>query len=274
MTGLRAESLSFSHGDRVVLRGVDLVAPRGAVTALLGPNGSGKSTLLRLIAGVHRPALGRIELGGEDLSSMRRRDRARRIALVEQEWSTASGLCARDLVSVGRIPHQGWLTAGDGEADRIVEESLFRAGATEFAHREVTALSGGERQRVNIARALAQAPDLLLCDEPTNHLDARAQLDMLHLLRELASDGLTIVVALHDLNHAAAFADHLVVLNAGTVRVAGDAWTVLTPERILDVWRVEADVVPHPRSGRPLVVLAEGPGPHSARNPRHDMSLL
>ncbi|MFE6734571.1 ABC transporter ATP-binding protein [Microbacterium sp. NPDC057650] len=255
MSGVRTERLRFSRAGRLIADGVDITAPSGAVTAVLGPNGAGKSTLLRLIAGVLAADEGTIAHDGDDLLRLGRRERAQRIALVEQEWAEADGLTVREIVELGRTPHQGWFAAASTADEEIVEESLRRAGATEFADRDAASLSGGERQRANLARALAQQPRLLLCDEPTNHLDVHAQLSSLRLLRELADDGMTVIAALHDLNHAARFADHVVVIADGVVRVAGSPAEVLTPECVQAVWRVSADVVEH--DGHPLIVFGE-----------------
>lgn len=256
MSGLDARRIRFSHGTRMVVDGVDITAPGGAVTALLGPNGSGKSTLLRLIAGTLRGDIAALALDRSSLSALRRRDRAQLVALVEQEWSPAEGMTGRDIVGLGRLPHRGWLSFESEEADAAVTDAaLLRAGALEFAERDAATLSGGERQRVNLARALAQQPSLLLCDEPTNHLDIRAQLDALALLRSLARDGMTVLAALHDLNHAAAFADRVVVVADGHVQAAGSPSEVLTRELIAHVWHVDAEVLVRPGSDRPLIVF-------------------
>lgn len=260
MSGLDARRIRFSHGDRLIIDGMHVAARGGEVTALLGPNGSGKSTLLRLIAGTLRGEIDTLALDGESLTAMRRRVRAQRVALVEQEWSAAEGMTGRDIVGLGLLPHRGWLSFEGEEADApATDAALARAGALEFAERDAATLSGGERQRVNLARALAQRPSLLLCDEPTNHLDIRAQLDALVLLRSLARDGMTVLAALHDLNHAAAFADRVIVVADGHVQAAGSPRDILTRELIARVWRVDAEVMSRPDSDRPLIVFdAEG----------------
>jgi iron complex transport system ATP-binding protein len=254
--GLEGSRVSFARGSRLVVDGVDITVPRGAVGALLGPNGAGKSTLLQLVAGVESADVAALTLDGDDLVSLRRRDRARRIALVEQDAQTPEGLDVEHVVGLGRIPHQSaW--GGDTSRDReVVARSLLAAGAAEFAARRYDELSGGERQRVNLARALAQEPELLLLDEPTNHLDIRAQLATLGLLRRLADDGLSVLAALHDLSLAASYADHVVVLATGGVVAAGPPTAVLTPELIRSVWGVEAHVLAHPATGRPLIAFA------------------
>lgn len=274
--GLEASRVRFARGSRLVVDGVDITVPRGAVGALLGPNGAGKSTLLHLIAGVERPDVAALTLDGDDLVSLRRRERARRIALVEQDAQSPDGLRVDHVVGLGRVPHQSaW--GGDTARDRdVVARSLAAAGASQFAQRRYDELSGGERQRVNLARALAQEPELLLLDEPTNHLDIRAQLATLGLLRRLADDGISVLAALHDLSLAAAYADHVVVLDEGVVVAAGEPGDVLTAELIRAVWDVDATVLAHPATGRPLIAFAPAdaayPGPDTAES--GDRALL
>lgn len=255
--GLDASRVSWSAGSRLILDGVDCTAPPGAVSGLLGPNGSGKSTLLRAIAATQVPDAGEVRFDGEDLLRMPRRRRARRLALVEQDASTDLPLSVLDAVLLGRIPHRS-LLAGDTDADRAVaHEALVRAGVEELAERSLATLSGGERQRVHMARALAQDPALLLLDEPTNHLDIAAQLAAMTVLRKLAADGVTVLAALHDLNLAAASCDHVVVLSGGRVVAAGSVRDVLVPDVIEPVYGVRCDVLPHPRTGRPVLVFGD-----------------
>lgn len=254
---LRAERVRFTRSSRLIIDDVDCTVPTGRVGALLGPNGAGKSTVLHLIAGIERADAGAVRFGERDLAALRRRDRARVIALAEQEVHDAPGLRVAEVVALGRTPHLSAF-AGPGELDRaIVRRCLEDTGLEAFADREYGTLSGGERQRVNLARALAQEPELLLLDEPTNHLDIRAQLTMLRLLRELAHGGLTVLAALHDLSLAAGYADHVIVLDQGRVVAAGEPHVVLTPELIRTVWGVEAMVLEHPSSGRPIIAYSD-----------------
>jgi iron complex transport system ATP-binding protein len=258
--GLRVDRVRFARGRRLIIDDIDCTVPVGRVGALLGPNGAGKSTLLHLIAGVERADAGTARFGDRDLAEMRRRDRARVIALAEQDVQDAPGLRVAEVVALGRTPYLGAF-AGPGELDRaVVLRCIEDAGLVELADREYASLSGGERQRVNIARALAQEPELLLLDEPTNHLDVRAQLVMLRLLRELAHGGLTVLAALHDLSLASGYADHVIVLANGRVVAAGEPRAVLTPELIRVVWGVEAVVLEHPVSGTPLIAFSDVAG--------------
>ncbi|ROS77091.1 putative F420-0 ABC transporter ATP-binding protein [Cellulomonas sp. PhB143] len=253
--GLAVERVRWSVDGTLIVDGVDCTAPPGAVTGLLGPNGSGKSSLLRLVAGVTRPDDGTVRLGGTDLVSMARRPRARVVAFVEQDSSTDLPLTALDAVLLGRIPHRS-LLAGDGADDlRLAQDALARVGMAAFAGRDLGSLSGGERQRVHMARALVQEPRLLLLDEPTNHLDIAAQLATMDLVRTLAADGVTVLAALHDLNLAAGACDHVVMLSGGRVVAAGPVEQVLVPDVVEAVYGVRCEVLRHPRTGRPVLVL-------------------
>lgn len=254
--GLEVGSLTVRVGAATVLDGAAFIAPPGAVTALLGPNGAGKSTLLRALAGVERPASGTVVFGGEELLTMRRRERARRLAFVEQEASTELPMTVRAVVGLGRTPHESAFAGRDPEAAAIVDDAMRTAGVAAFADRELLSLSGGERQRVMLARALAQQPRLLLLDEPTNHLDVGSQLEVLEVLQRLAATGTTVVAALHDLTLAAAHADTVVVLSHGRVVAAGPTAATLTPELVHEVYGIDARWMTNPLTGRPLLAVA------------------
>ena len=253
---LEAANLEVRLSGKLVVDGVDCTVPAGALSALVGPNGAGKSTLLRALAGVVPVRSGTVLWEGQDLLRRPRRERARIAALAEQESGTDSPLTVRDVVSLGTLPHRPLLGFGNGEDDAGVVRALRTAGVPELADRMFSELSGGQRQRVQLARALAQRPQLLLLDEPTNHLDPHAQLTTLALLRELANGGIAVVAALHDLTHAAAHCDHVIVLSGGTVVAAGDPRKVLTSELIREVYGVQAHVLSHPATGRPLIALS------------------
>ncbi|QIK83203.1 ABC transporter ATP-binding protein [Sanguibacter sp. HDW7] len=247
--------LSWSVAGRRIVDDVSFRAPAGAITGLLGPNGSGKSSLLRLVAGVTRAEAGTTTFDEADLATLGRRERARVAAFVEQDASADRSLTVADAVELGRLPHRGWFAAPSTEDEAAVSTALARAGALDLADRDLGTLSGGERQRAHVARALAQEPRLLLLDEPTNHLDVAAQRELLTLLAGLADDGTTVLTALHDLTLAAAWCDHVVVLDGGRVVAEGPVEEVLVPDVVEAVWGVRPDVLTHPRTGRPLLVL-------------------
>lgn len=253
---LRLDRLAWRVDGRIIVDDVDCTPPAGALTGVLGPNGAGKSTLLRLVAGVLEPEHGRVLLAAEDLLALRRRDRARTVALVEQEASTHAPLTVRDAVALGRTPHTSRWGGADPRDDDVVDAALAEAGVAHFATRPLATLSGGERQRVHLARALAQEPRLLLLDEPTNHLDVHAQLDTLALLGDLTRRGVTVLAALHDLNLAAAACDHVVLLAEGRVVAAGEVADVLRPEVVEPVYGVRCLVLEHPETGRPVLTFA------------------
>lgn len=255
MIGLSVAGVTDYIDGTLILDGVVFDAPAGEVTALLGPNGAGKSSLLRVIAGIRRPQSGTVLFDGDDLLAMRRRDRARRVALVEQDATTELPLTGRAVVGLGRTPHEALLGGRDPSSDAVVTQALTDAGALAFEHRELPTLSGGERQRVLLPRALAQQPRLLLLDEPMNHLDIAAQLEVLALLTRLAADGVTVLAAMHDLPLAASHADHVVVLSGGRVVASGPTAETLTPDLVHDVYGVRAAWTTNPLTGRPLLAI-------------------
>ena len=237
---LTIAGLDVSIADTPILRSVAAQFPPGAVSAVVGPNGSGKSTLLRLLVGALEAGIGAVLLDGRELAALSRRARARELALVEQDSAAAVALDVLDVVLLGRTPHRAAWGADSEQDVSIAHDALQRAGAEELAGRDIGTLSGGERQRVHLARALAQTPRLLLLDEPTNHLDVAAQLDVLELAGELASTGVTVLTALHDLNHALRYCDHVVLLDDGEVVASGRPHDVLTGERVSRVYGVRA----------------------------------
>ena len=252
---VEVRELTVRAGERALVDHVAFDAPVGAFTAIVGPNGAGKSTLLRAVAGIERTEAGLVLHDGVDLLALPRRARARILALVEQDATTELPLTGREVVRLGRSPHESIFGGSDPDADAVVAEALERAGAAPFAARDVTTLSGGERQRVLLARALAQQPRVLLLDEPTNHLDLAAQLDMVALVRGLTAAGVTVIAAVHDLSLAAAHADAVVVLAGGRVVAHGATRATLTPELIHEVFGVRAEWTRNPLTGGPLLAV-------------------
>lgn len=213
---IAVESLTCGYDKKVVLGGCSFRIESGEVVALIGPNGSGKSTLMKTIAGAIRPIAGTVKLIGDDLMTLSKKDIAKRLGYVPQIESPAFDFKVRDVVLMGRLPHSERLfeTREDLAA---ADAAIDRADCRELADRPMSELSGGEGQRVRIARALAQEAPILLMDEPTTHLDVRHQIDIGRLVKSLAADGLAVLVAVHDLNWAAAFATRAIVLSDGGV---------------------------------------------------------
>ncbi|MGV8884286.1 MAG: ABC transporter ATP-binding protein [Microbacteriaceae bacterium] len=251
--GLEAHEIEVRAGGSLIVDGVNCTVAPGSFAALIGPNGAGKSTLLRALSAVELPAGGTVRFDGHDLLALPRRQRARLAALVEQDAATELALSARAVVALGRAPHQSLWAAEDAASRSIVHDALEVVGMTAFADRDITTLSGGERQRVLLAKAIAQQASLLLLDEPTNHLDIRAQLSTLTLLRNLASTGVTVLAALHDLGLAAAWCDAVIVIAEGRVVAAGPTVHTLTPELIRTVYGVNAAMLTDPGTGRSVI---------------------
>jgi iron complex transport system ATP-binding protein len=250
---VRVEDLSVSAAGRRLVSDLRLKVPAGTVVGLVGPNGSGKSTTLRCVYRVLRPSAGSVLLGGTDLWKLSARDSARLVAAMTQDHHVEFDFTAAEVVAMGRSPHQGVLDR-DTESDRVIcVDVLGRVGAAHLAERSFLTLSGGERQRVLAARALAQQPKVLVLDEPTNHLDIRYQLELLALVRET---GVTTLVALHDLNLAAATCDRIYVLDEGCVVASGTPHEVITPELVATVFGVHVHVLSHPDSGAPQLVYS------------------
>jgi iron complex transport system ATP-binding protein len=246
MGRITATGLSWSVKGHRLLDDIHLEALDGQIVGLLGPNGSGKTTLLRLLAGLRRPDAGTVRYDGTSLRDLSRRTLARRLAVVEQDVSTHDHISVRQVVELGRTPFRGRFDALTARDKQIVDAALERADIADKQHRSWHTLSGGEKQRAQLARALAQQPREILLDEPTNHLDVRHQLELLELLSTL---GVTCVVALHDLNLAARYCDHIVMLDRGRVVTAGSPEAVLTSELIESVYGVDVLIDREPTTG-------------------------
>jgi iron complex transport system ATP-binding protein len=270
-----AQGVSFSVEAKTLLDRVDVRAERGQFVGLIGPNGAGKSTLLRTLSGVLRNQEGTVWLEGADLQSMPARDVAAMLALVPQIAPYTQGFTAFELVLMGRYPHLGRFQVEGQTDDRIAKAAMRLTETEQFEKRTLDTLSGGERQRVFLARALAQQPRILLLDEPTSNLDILHQLTILGLVRKLVDEGLTAIAAIHDLNLAARYFDHLVLINGGTVVTEGRPEEVLTPETIESAFGVRAAVYRDPVTEALAISLigpAEGNGsafgPGAGEDPR------
>jgi len=246
MTGLAARDIAWSAGGTTILSGVSLEVRSGEMLGILGPNGAGKTSLLRILAGLRRPDAGTVALDDEDLRRMSRRSVARRLAIVEQSPEVHDDITVHETAALGRTPHRGTFATLDREDHAAIERALALTGLGVHRSRTWRSLSGGEQQRAQLARALAQEPDVIVLDEPTNHLDIRYQLDVLALLSSL---DMTVITALHDLNLAARFCDRVVVLHGGGVRAAGPPAEVLTAELLRRVYEVDAVIETSPHTG-------------------------
>ncbi|WP_329458520.1 ABC transporter ATP-binding protein [Streptomyces sp. NBC_01497] len=257
MQRLTAESVTLGYDHRVISRDLSLEIPDHSFTVVVGPNACGKSTLLRALSRMLRPQEGRVLLDGSAIHTMPAKKVAKTLGLLPQSSTAPDGITVADLVARGRYPHQGLLRQWSPEDERVVHESMAATRIAELAERYVDELSGGQRQRVWIAMALAQQTPLLLLDEPTTFLDIQHQIDVLDLCAELhETQGRTLVAVLHDLNHAARYATHLIAMRDGKVVAEGAPADVVTAPLVERVFGLRCQVIDDPETGTPLVVPA------------------
>ena len=252
-TMLTTQDLGCALGKYPILSGVGLEVPEGEMMALVGPNGTGKSTLLRTLAGLLPIPSGRVLVAGRDLVKLSPLERARTLAMVGQQEETPADLRVAEVVALGLLPHRPPWSGGGRKERNAVAEALEQVSMTAYANRGFHQLSGGEQRRVLLARGLAQRTELLLLDEPTNHLDIRHQHALLRMVRGL---GRTVIAAIHDLDLAATYFDHIVVLNDGGVAADGKPSEVLTPQLVGDVFGMAASMVTDPATGEPRLLLS------------------
>jgi iron complex transport system ATP-binding protein len=248
---LELVGISVDIGGRRIVNDVHVTVPDGSFVGLLGPNGSGKSTIMKTIYRVNHPEAGQVLLDGQDLLAMRPKEVARRVAVLAQDTTVEFDFTVFEIVMIGRTPHKRAFDR-DNDTDRsIVAHAIERVSCEDLAHRSFNTLSGGEKQRVLIARAIAQGADHLILDEPTNHLDIRYQLDVLELV---ASLGITILAALHDLSLAALFCDTVYLLTDGTIATGGPPASVITTEMVRHAYGADVLVIEHPETGTPHLI--------------------
>ncbi|MFF7280205.1 ATP-binding cassette domain-containing protein [Streptomyces griseorubiginosus] len=254
---LSADTVTLAYDQRVIAEELSVEIPDHSFTVIVGPNACGKSTLLRALSRMLKPSQGKVLLDGQVIQSMPAKKVARTLGLLPQSSIAPDGITVADLVGRGRYPHQGILRQWSIEDERVVRESMRQTGVAELAERYVDELSGGQRQRVWIAMALAQQTPLLLLDEPTTYLDIQHQIDVLDLCAELHEEqGRTLVAVLHDLNHAARYATHLIALKGGQIIAEGAPNDIVTAELVEEVFGLRCQVIDDPETGTPLVVPA------------------
>ncbi|MDQ0047417.1 iron complex transport system ATP-binding protein [Paenibacillus polymyxa] len=254
---LEVVGLTRAYGEFHALKNISWSVDEGTWWGIIGPNGSGKSTLLHLLSGVDQPTSGNVHIYGKKVGSYSRKELSRLIAVLQQEGLPPVGYTVREVVEMGRFPHQDWLGREKGvDVEAITDRVLERLGLTTLADRALDRLSGGQRQRVALAKVMVQEPRILLLDEPTTYLDLRYQLEFMELLADWRQEtGVTIIAVLHDLNLTAQFCEDLLVLKDGMVEGLGASSKLLTEDRIRRVYGVEPVMLPHPDSGVPQLLL-------------------
>lgn len=252
---LRCDDLRLAYDQRLVVDGLSMAIPPGKVSVIVGPNACGKSTLLRALARLLKPRGGTVHLDGRSIYRTPTKEVATLLGILPQSPVAPEGLTVADLVARGRYPHQRWFQQWSAEDEAVVWAALAATATTELADRPVDELSGGQRQRAWIAMALAQGTPIMLLDEPTTFLDLAHQVEVLDLLAALnANEGRTIVLVLHDLNHACRYAHHLVAMADGVVVAEGQPGEVVTEELVEKVFGLSTRIIADPVTGTPLVV--------------------
>ncbi len=254
---LRAHAVTLNYDQRTVARDLTVDIPDGSFTVIVGPNACGKSTLLKALARLLTPSAGSVHLDGAAINSYPTKEVARRLGLLPQTSIAPNGITVGDLVARGRYPHQRMLRQWSREDEKVVAEAMALTRVSDLTDRHVDELSGGQRQRVWLSMVLAQQTKLLLLDEPTTFLDIAHQIEMLELCADLHEhQGRTLVVVLHDLNHACRYATRLIAMKGGSIVAEGRPVDVVTPELVEEVFGLPCRVVPDPESGTPMVIPA------------------
>ena len=243
MSVLEARGIDFAYnGGPSVLKKVDLELGMGEIVTLVGPNGSGKSTLLKCLADFHTPKEGSVRLDSRDIKDFSLEEKARKLSYVPQIERISFPSTVFDTVLMGRKPYIAWKPSRK-DID-IVSGLIQELGLEKLAMRDINELSGGQRQKVFLARALAQHPEVLLLDEPTSDLDLKHQLEVLNIIKEQTDEGISALIAIHDLNMAVRYSDRIIMLKAGEVFASG-GMEIITPENIEEVYEVKVHVGDH-----------------------------
>lgn len=255
---LYADEIQISYGKRVIVDNLSVQIPEGKITALIGANGSGKSTILKTMCRIMQPSKGAVILDGKSIHNQPGKEIARLLTVLPQNPESPEGLTVRELVSYGRNPYKKGCSLLNQEDQDIIDWALEMTHMKEFEDRSLMHLSGGQRQRAWIAMAVAQNTDVLFLDEPTTFLDMAHQLEVLKLLKKINEQHKrTIVMIVHDLNHASRYADHIVAIKKGTIVAEGSPKDVVTQEICKQVFGIEADIVYDPRTNAPLCLPYE-----------------
>lgn len=254
-TVINIENINVSIAEKRIVKNLSLQIPEGKVTAIIGPNGCGKSTTLKAVARI-LPYDGKITFKGKDLKSFSHREFAKCLAILTQSPQAPADLTVKDLVEMGRFPHRGFFGRGGEKDHEHIQWALEQTNMLGMSERLLNTLSGGERQRAWIAMALAQRPEVLLLDEPTTYLDICHQLEIMQLLAKLNKTlNLTVVMVVHELNHAIQFADYVAVIKAGELVASGEPQKVIDSRLLSEVFRVQADEFTASNGSRVLVPI-------------------
>lgn len=253
MNTITTKDLKIGYDNTEIVKEISLTFEENKITTIIGPNGCGKSTLLKAITRIIPHHNGQILLDGEAISKLKTKELAKRMAILPQVTESPSGLTVGELVSYGRFPHQSGFGTLSTEDYDIIDWALSVTNTLDYKYKDVDHLSGGQRQRVWIAMALAQNTDIIFLDEPTTYLDMGHQLEVLNLLKKLNEEqNRTIIMVLHDLNHAARFSHNLVALRNGELIKQGGVEEIMQKDVLAKLFDIDAEIVQDPRTNKPV----------------------
>ncbi|WP_052254470.1 ABC transporter ATP-binding protein [Salinicoccus sp. YB14-2] len=246
--------VTTGYDKKVVIENFNMTIPKGQITSIVGPNGCGKTTLLHTLTRVLKIKYGAVLMDGKDIFAMNTKNVAKRLSLLPQMSNAPDGLTVRELIGYGRHPHKKPFEGLNQWDYENIDWAVDVTGIKAFTDRPVSELSGGQKQRVWLAMALAQNTDIILLDEPTTYLDMKFQMEILNLLKSLNETAdKTIVMVLHDINHASRFSDHMIALKEGGIRKLGKPETVMTESVLKEVFEVDAVISECPFTSRPII---------------------
>lgn len=254
-SAIKVKNLSWSYGDEMVLKNIDLTVERGKFYSIIGPNGSGKTTLFKLISNALESKVGSIYLNDRDLKKYSNRELARLVSTVPQNTAVEFDFSVQDIVMMGRAPYLRRFQSESENDLKIVEKAMEMVDIVCLREKQINGISGGERQRAIIARAIAQSTEIMLLDEPISHIDLRYQIELLDTVKRLNREkGITVVAILHDLNLAAEYSDKLFLINKGEIVAKGKPEEVLTESNIEEVYGLKVNLVENPETKKPYII--------------------
>jgi len=257
---MQCRNLQLAYDERLILEVPTLDVPMQKITTILGANGCGKSTLLKHLAAQALPKTGEVLLDGKNVLAIAPKQLSKQLAMLPQSPTTFSDMSIFDLVKLGRYPHQSFSQQWRAEDELIVRKVLNQTDLYDLKERSLSELSGGQKQRAWIALTLAQQSDIILLDEPINHLDVHHQIEILDLVHQLKQEQKTIILVLHDLNLAARYSDHLIMLADKKVYAQGAPEKIMTSDNINKVFDIDAHIIQDPVHNKPMCIAKSGFG--------------